>query len=204
MGPAFAGSTHSDQKSSHLKYVKIGEATNFLHSRPEVGIGYRFHRRIHGCDLSVNYASIGRGSHHSSYSYRETWISGKALYLLYPIPKAQGLYFGTGLGVVHGIFNKKWIKYDYKFHNLSIFDIWMGLPIFYIERIPKQMKIHKRKIYPTFETSLGVEFCVYKNVKVFTQFELSIPLQRKSSILVLNQKEPGETWKAAITCGVGF
>lgn len=138
----------------------------------ELGAGYRVHRNAHGCDLSINYAAF----------FGETWTGGKALYLFYPFSKC--FYVGSGLGIVHG-------SMDVKESMPPLLSNGKG----YVE-------IHKNKIYPTLETSLGYEFTNNTKVKVFTQLELSIPF--RSHPFSLYTSGPGESWKPGISVGVGY
>jgi hypothetical protein len=151
------------------------EQLKYIKLGTEIGAGYRFHQNVHGCDLSLNYTSL----------FGETWTGGKALYLFYPFSSSGNhFYVGAGAGVVYGTL-----------------DLEKSMPAF-LSGGRGHVSIHKNKTYPTFETAIGYEFLADRKVKLFTQFDLTVPFD--SEPLPLFIKGPGEGWKPSITLGIGF
>jgi len=137
----------------------------------EFGVGYRLHQDAHGCDFSLNYTALSR----------ETWIGAKALYLFYPLFRSNNyFYIGAGGSVIYGTL-------DLEKRSLNSKDGLSG---------PYQ----KTRLYPAFETVIGYEFPIQKQVKLFTQMELLVPVGLNS----LFKTQPGSDPKLAVTFGVGF
>lgn len=159
-------SAEVNSNMQQLKYIKLGT---------EVGVGYRFHKKAHGCDLSLNYTSL----------FGETWTGGKALYLFYPSSNSKNyFYMGAGAGIVYGTL-----------------DLERSMPAL-LSGGRGHVSIHKNKTYPTFETAIGYEFLADRKVKLFTQLDLTVPFG--SEPLPFFISGPGECWKPAITLGIGF
>ena len=168
-------SLFSDPLTSQIETDSRVKQIKYIKIGSDIGAGYRLHKNAHGFDLSANYASM----------FGETWTSGKALYLFYPFSSSGNyFYMGAGPGITYGTL-------DIESSISPLLSNGTG-----------RYSIHKSKLYPTLETTLGYEFFTGEKVTLFTQIDLSIPFDSEPLPLFIGG--PGEGWKPAISLGIGF
>ncbi len=158
----------ADEQTSR-KQLDLARETirlRYLKAGTELGIGYREHKNLHGFDLSLSEAIC----------FYPNWINVKGLYVQYPYHSSRHFfYWGVGAG----------INYEFNYHSES-----GSTPLMPYIGCPN---CHHWRVFPSLEGVVGYEFFADKNVKMFVQGSLSVPVGDASLPFV-----------PALSIGVGF